>query len=216
MNALNRKRWSVWVRKIQRFFITTVIGGLVVVLPITIFFTLINLGFRLIGRLVAPIGELFSFSDSINSWIVDLVALAVVIVLFFLIGLIVRTNLGNQLFSILERDYLSRLPFYNTLRETVRQFIGNKKMPFSKVVLVEVFGTSTKMTGFVTDELGNDMYTVFVPTAPNPTNGFVFHVHASQIEFLDVKAEEAMRSIIAVGAGSDILFRERTQADQEA
>jgi uncharacterized membrane protein len=58
------------------------------------------------------------------------------------------------------------------------------------------------MTGFITDEIQDNYYTVFVPTGPNPTNGFIFHVPPERIEFLDVKTEEAMRSIIAVGSGS--------------
>jgi uncharacterized membrane protein len=58
------------------------------------------------------------------------------------------------------------------------------------------------MTGFITDEHANDFYTVFVPTGPNPTNGFIFHVKAHQITEIDVSVEEAMKAIISVGAGS--------------
>ncbi len=210
MKDLTGKRKRVLVRKLQRFFVTTVIGGLVVVLPITIFIFLVRLVFQIIFGFVAPIGSLFPFPESVKDWIVNLVALAVVILIFFLIGLVVRTSFGSQLFGMIERDLLSRLPFYNTLRETVRQLIGSNRTPFGRVVLVNVFGTQTRMTGFITDELGNEMYTVFVPTAPNPTNGFVFHCHTSQIEFLDhIKSEDALRSIIAVGAGSNILFKEK-------
>jgi len=64
----------------------------------------------------------------------------------------------------------------------------------------------TKMTGFVTNELPNGLYTVFVPTAPNPTNGYIFHLRKDQLEFLDIKAEDAMRTVIGVGTGSEILF----------
>ena len=212
MKDLKGKRGKVLARKLQRFFITTVIGGLVVVLPLTIFVFLVRLVFQLIFNVVAPIGSLFSFPESVKEWIVNLVALAVVILIFFLIGLFVRTNFGNQLFAMIERDLFSRLPFYNTLRETVRQLIGTNRTPFGRVVLVDVFGTKTKMTGFITDELGNDMYTVFVPTTPNPTNGFLFHCHISQIEFLEnIKSEDALRTIIAIGSGSNLLFKQQAE-----
>lgn len=58
------------------------------------------------------------------------------------------------------------------------------------------------MTGFVTDELPNGKLTIFVPTGPNPTNGFIFHVDEDQVEYLDTNTEDAMRSIIGVGVGS--------------
>jgi uncharacterized membrane protein len=62
------------------------------------------------------------------------------------------------------------------------------------------------MTGFVTEEVGNDLYTVFVPTAPNPTNGFVFHIPASRLQFVEVKTESAMRTVVGMGTGSSCLF----------
>jgi uncharacterized membrane protein len=58
------------------------------------------------------------------------------------------------------------------------------------------------MTGFITDEYNGDSLTVFVPTGPNPTNGFIFHVKEHQIQRVDVSVEDAMKSILGVGTGS--------------
>ena len=64
----------------------------------------------------------------------------------------------------------------------------------------------SKMYGFVADEHQNGMYTIFVPTAPNPTNGFVFYMEAKDVELVDVKPEEAIRMIIGIGTGASKLF----------
>lgn len=70
------------------------------------------------------------------------------------------------------------------------------------------------MTGFITDET-DGIYTVFVPTAPNPTNGFVFHMPANQVELLNVETDKALRSIIAIGVGSqDVLNAPRKSNTQ--
>ena len=199
-------RTRVFFRKLRNFFFTTVIGGIVVVLPISLFIVLIRFIIRFTTRLLAPIKELLKFSTDVNEWIIYLIAFGIVIFAFFLIGLFVRTRFGKRLFTNLEKKWLSPLPLYDTLRETVQQFAGQKKMPFSRVVLVDVFGTPTRMTGFVTEELDEDLFTVFVPTGPNPTNGFIFHVKKAQLEFLDIRPEDAMRTIIGVGTGSGILF----------
>ena len=79
-------------------------------------------------------------------------------------------------------------------------------MPFSQVVLVKVFNSETLMTGFITEEMDDELFTVFVPTGPNPTNGFIFHVKRNQLVFVDTKPEDAMRTVIGVGTGSHILF----------
>jgi len=204
IKQIKRKR-SFWQR-VRRFFVTTFIGGLVVVLPITLFVAVLRLIINVLTNIVEPIGDLFNFSDDFAAWLVQLISLAIVIFGFFLMGLLVQTEFGNKFFVTLEERWLMPLPLYGTIRETVRQFIGRDKMPFSQVVLADVFGGGTLVTGFVTDELGNDYYTIFIPTGPNPTNGFVFHVHRSKLKFIDVRSEDALRTVIGLGTGSNVLF----------
>jgi len=193
--------------RLRRFFTTTFIGGLVVILPLTIFFFLVRTLINFMTNMVSPVRALIPFSEEIPGWFLDFMALAIVLTMFFMLGLVVRTSTGSKMFTQFEQRWLTSLPFYNLLRATVQQFLGRKKVPFSQVVLVDPFGSGTLMTGFVTDdELGNGYVTVFVPTGPNPTNGFVFHMKNEDVKFVDTRPEDAMRSIISVGAGSSSLF----------
>ncbi len=202
-------------RRLRKFFITTVIGGLAVVLPISLLVVIARFIFAFTTNLLNPVKQLFDYPDHIKQWLVDLTALTAIVLLFFIIGLTVRTELGNKLFRRIDEQWLAQIPFYSILRDTVQQFFGNKKMPFSQVVLIDVFSNDTRMTGFVTGEYEHDLYTVFVPTGPNPTNGFIFHVKKHQIEFLKVRPEDAMRTIIGVGTGSDILFQDNMKGLRE-
>ena len=199
-------RGKLFIRRLQRFVNTTIIGGLLVMLPLSIFILVMRFIYRTITNLVAPISQVFNFSEDINQWVVDLTSVGIVIGLFFFIGLFVRTTVGRQIITFVEENWLKKLPFYDTLRKTVQAFGNTEKTPFSQVVLINVFNSPTKMTGFITAELPNDMVTVFVPTGPNPTNGFIFHMQKDQVELVDVKVEDAMRTIVGVGVGSEILF----------
>lgn len=197
------------MRRIKRFFLTTLIGGVAVALPFTIFVLLMRLIVGFFSSILAPMRPLFSFTSDA---FIDLLSFSIVITFFFLIGLLVRTSYGGGLIRRLEDRWLMHLPFYSVLREAVRQFFGSKKMPFSQVVLVDIFGNGMLMTGFVTDdEIGNGYITVFVPTGPNPTNGFVFHVREEHIQYVDTRPEDAMRTIIGVGTGSRILFQKEPE-----
>jgi len=101
--------------------------------------------------------------------------------------------------------------------ETVYQFAGVKDLPFSEVVLIDPFNTGTLMTGFVTDktEMSEDgIYTVFVPTAPNPTNGNIYHVKYDAIRFLDIGPQDAMRTIVGMGTGSKALINAKSKESQ--
>jgi len=195
------------IQRLKKFFITTLLGGLVVMLPLAIFIALFSIVWGFLQKLLTPLTDYIAQITEWSNFIVNTISIAGLILIFFGVGIIVRTNFGQSIINYIEREWLEKLPFYGTIKETVQQFSGAKEMPFSKVVLVDVFNTGTRMTGFVTDRLDNGDVTVFVPTGPNPTNGFIFHLHPEQIEEINATTEEAMRSIIGIGVGSNKVIK---------
>lgn len=197
----------------KRFLTTTLLGGLLVVLPIGLFFGLLRFLWIQVSKLIMPIANLLRFDNINNEFVIRLIAFAIVIAACFFIGLFVRTRIGKGIWHYFESNILEKLPFYKTIKDTVGTLFSSRGKSFKKVVLVEVM--NTQMTGFVTNEHENGTITVFVPTAPNPTNGFIFHLPASKLTFLDINPEDAMRTVIGVGTGSDILFGEPMNKDEE-
>ena len=102
---------------------------------------------------------------------------------------------------------MAKAPGYSLVKETVFQFLGNKKSPFSSVALAQIFGNETMVSCFVTDTHEDGSRTVFVPTGPNPTSGNIYHLEAKYVHPVDVSVEDAMRSIISCGAGSSTLLK---------
>jgi len=131
------------LKRLREFFTNTFIGGLVVILPVLIFVFLINWLVGFFGSLVEPLVQLFPIT--INENIAKFLAFLFIIAICFFIGLFIRTRFGNSIFSWFENSFFKRLPFYSTIRETVIQFIGNDKTPFSKVVLVKPYGGNAKI-----------------------------------------------------------------------
>ena len=185
--------------RIKNFLINTFIGGLVVMLPIFIFIFLIQWIVIFIGDIVEPIISIFPFE--INIVLAKILAFAIFILFSFSVGLFIRTNFGTQIIDWFEENTLKKLPLYTTIKETVKHFVGNDVSPFSKVVMVKPYGGETKMLGFVTSELKNDTLAIFIPTSPNPTSGFVVFLPKDKVEYVDIKIEEAMRTIIGLGKG---------------
>ncbi|WP_236979990.1 DUF502 domain-containing protein [Membranihabitans maritimus] len=187
----------------RNFIKTTIIGGLIVILPMAIFYIVTTFIFYTVTGVVKPLLGLSNAHEVFEyPLLVDFFALVFLILLCFLIGLFVSTPHGKKLVDRVERHILFKLPYYGTIKEAVQQLIGNSNMNLFKVVLIDLYNTDTLTTGFLTDETLGEYCTVFVPTGPNPTSGFIYHVKRSQIIVIDVKPEEAMRSIIAVGSGS--------------
>ena len=198
------------MQAIRRFLKTTLIGGLIVVLPIAIFAALVHWLVMLVIGLLEPLASQLTAIPPVLAY---LIVAAAILALCFSIGVAVRTSFGRWIHETLEGKLLSRIPGYKLVRETIMQFIGNKKSPFSSVALVRINSADVYMTAFVTDE-HDDRYTVFVPTGPNPTSGNIYHLAKDLVCPIEVPVEEAMRSIISCGAGSQPLVDQLTMPDE--
>jgi uncharacterized membrane protein len=198
------------MQAIRQFFKTTLIGGLIVVLPIAIFAAMVHWLVGLVIGLLQPLAKQLTQVPPVLSY---LIVAAAVLGLCFAIGVAVRTSFGRWLHETVEGRILSRIPGYKLIRETVLQFVGNKKSPFSSVALVRINQADVYMTAFITDEHA-DRYTVFVPTGPNPTSGNIYHLAKNFVCPIDVPVEDAMRSIISCGAGSQPLVKHLKIADE--
>lgn len=192
--------------RIKLFFRTTFIGGFLVVLPIVILLFVLNWLFETITNNVRPLTNLIVQTVKLNEFVSISISIAILVTIFFIVGLFVRTEMGKVSFQSFEQKFLRRIFGYKIIKETVSQIFSEDKSIFKAVALVKLFGNETKMTAFVTDEYADGSYTVFIPSGPAPTAGFVYHVKREQIEIVDVSVEQAFRTILSLGAGSKKLF----------
>jgi uncharacterized membrane protein len=143
-------------------------------------------------------------------WYWSLAALALAIALITLVGRFARHYLGKKLIETGE-NLLLRLPLLNKIYSTVKQvkeaFAGNKSS-FKEAVLVEFPSPGIYSLGFVTSQQRNELqvktpeevWSVFVPTTPNPTTGFLIFIPESKIVRLDMSVADAIKTIISLGA----------------
>ncbi|GAB3336923.1 hypothetical protein GCM10027429_20800 [Marivirga atlantica] len=206
----DNEKESFWSKQ---FFIKTLLNGLLLILPIIIVLFLLSLIFKLLFNVIAPLSALLDQNAESHTWFINILALLILVLFIFIFGLVLRNRRGQLYFNKFERRYLVQIPLYTSIKETVTQFSGVKKMPFSQVVLVDAYGTEVFLTGFVTEEITDDLYTIFVPTAPNPMNGNIYHVPKKQLKFLDIESEKAMKSIVGMGTGSSLLFKAQEKMD---
>lgn len=195
-----------FLNRVRSFFRTTFIGGLVALLPISLIILLFRWIINIIEKYLGPLVNLVTDTDSRLYTIgLYIIALAAIFLIFFLIGLIIKTRWGKFLNKQLEQKYLMKIPGYKIARETVTQFFGKNKSFFKEVVIVDLFNSGTLMTGFITDDQG-EIITVFVPTGPNPTSGNIYHVPRANVMKTNSTVDAGMKSIISCGAGSSEVF----------
>lgn len=203
------------MEKLKEFTKTTLLGGLVVILPIALLLFIFKWIFGIVTNIIQPMTNLVMITSPLHEMVADIIVIVVILLVCFLVGIFVRTRLGTLIYHSLEERVLKAAPGYSLIKETVIQFLGKKKTPFSSVALARIFANETLVSAFITDHHADGSYTVFVPTGPNPTSGNIFHLKPEYVYPVDVPVEEAMRSIISCGAGSTKLIAAKLKKEKE-
>ena len=193
--------------KFKSFLMTSILGGLAVILPVAVLVGAFSWIFKFITGMIQPLTHILVVKSDIKEILGHIVVLTIIVVVCFILGIVVKTGIGKFIHGFLEKSFLQRIPGYSLVKETVLQFIGDKKSPFSSVALVNIYCNETMVTAFITDEHEDGSYTVFVPTGPNPTSGNIYHVSSKWVHKIDASVEDTMRSIISCGAGSNKLIK---------
>jgi uncharacterized membrane protein len=133
-------------------------------------------------------------------------------VLLLLLGWLTASILGRRAFSVWDR-LMHRVPLINKIYATLRQiaelFLGpGRAESFGRVAIVEFPSPGSWGLGFVTSgrsgEAGQHtaqkLCSVFIPSAVNPTTGFLLLMPEERIRYLEMTAEQAMKMIVSAGA----------------
>lgn len=141
----------------------------------------------------------------------DLLATLLVVLLVTCLGFLSNYVFGKYFLSVGERA-IRRIPgvgaVYNSVKQIVATFGAQNRNLFNKVVLVEFPRRGVWTLGFLTNKqqaepqslVGAESWTVFVPTAPNPTSGFLIMLPRHEIIELEMSVGDGMKMIISGGA----------------
>ena len=193
------------------FLKKTLIGGLVVLLPIGIVLFIARWLFAVITDLIQPLTDIITAHAMVPEVVGDGVVMLLLLTTSFLVGWLVTTGFGHWFHARFDHLLTKLTPGYRLIREIVLQFLGDDdSSPFSngEVALVKIFGSDNevRITALVTSK-SEEYYTIMLPTCPNPTSGLSYHVPRELVELRpDIPVDAAMRTIIACGAGSAKLF----------
>jgi uncharacterized membrane protein len=195
--------------KLKHFLKTSLLGGVVVILPVAILVSVSVWIFELVASWIQPLTKIVIKDTQTNEFIAETFVIILIIAACFFVGVLVRTRLGGFFYNQVESRILRLAPGYSMIKETVLQLFGSHRdSPFSSVALAQIFCNSTMATCFITDTHEDGSYTVFVPTGPNPTSGLIYHLEARYVHPVSIPIQDAMRSIISCGAGSRKLMEQ--------
>jgi len=195
-----------------------IVAGLLASLPLLltawivriVFDFLVAAGRPVVLGLAAGLTNAPEIADLLRQeWFQSLVAAIVTLVALYLLGALTTAVVGRRLWHLFDR-LMARIPFVEAVYGAVRKLITSlQQAPAGqqRVVLIEFPSPDMKTIGFVTkifttSDTGQEIAAVYVPTAPNPTSGYMELVPVEKLVWLDWSANEAMQFILSGGTAA--------------
>ena len=183
-------------KKLKRQFL----AGILIVVPIGASVLILFWMFNSIDNILQPV------INAVLGQNIPGVGFAVTVLLIYLIGLMASNIVGKKLIHWGE-SLLARLPVFRHLytgsKQILESFSAPRQTGFMQVVLVEYPRKGLRTLGFITNELpvpsGEKLFNVFIPTAPNPTSGFLEIVREEDMVRTRIPVDEALKMIVSAG-----------------
>jgi uncharacterized membrane protein len=205
---LNQSRKSKFTSNLRNNFLT----GLAVIIPVFITTYLIWSTIGIVDGWVLPlIPEKYTIDKFIG---IDVKGIGVIIFLLFtvFIGSLTKGYFGRTILKSAE-SLVDRMPvvrsIYNGIKQIAETVFSQSNNSFERACLVEyprkgiwaVAFVSTKTKGEVSEKIGKnkELFSIFLPTTPNPTSGFLLFLPEKDIIFLDMSVEDAAKLVISAG-----------------
>ncbi|WP_181707261.1 DUF502 domain-containing protein [Chthonobacter rhizosphaerae] len=173
--------------------------------------TLIAFGRPLVFALAISVGRYSpGLADFLRtSAFQSVVALLLVLVGLYVLGAMTKAVVGRKLIGVFDST-VARVPFVRSLYGAVRRMLDAFQAPtegVQKVALIRFPTPEMRTLGFVTrvfqDSVsGAQLAAVYVPTAPNPTSGYVEIVPVDDLIMLDWSTDEALQFVVSAGASA--------------
>jgi uncharacterized membrane protein len=185
------------------FLKTTVLGGILFLLPLAIVLMILGYALRLASVVAEPLSDrlqLKDWGDLAGVGIVTLLSALLLVALAFGAGIAARTYAGERLTRWFESSLLGRLPHYQMIKSMTEGLAQLESASGIKPALISIEGGW--QMGYLLEPLENGWLSVFLPQAPTPMSGNVMYFPADRVRPLDITMVDAMAIIRRIGVGS--------------
>lgn len=205
-------------RRIMLHLRGRLMAGVLVFLPILVTYFIFRFVFEIIGSLLDPVVEALDLPHGPGLDLVDVAEIGVIIGIIYIAGLLIRRRFTKLIIDAVH-DAIARIPVIGTVYNTTRigiDFLSDaQRHTYRGVVLIEFPRPGVLSIGLITSNLGlldevDEYLSIYVPTTPVPSSGYLVVVPASQVIPTDISVDEAMRTIISGGILAGDVFANRT------
>jgi uncharacterized membrane protein len=186
------------------FFKTTVIGGLVFLVPLVVLIVILAKAAGLMMMVAEPMAEWFPVDSIGGVALANVLVVVVLVLLCFIAGLIARAAFLRATVEGLETKVLSKVPGYVIIKGMLSGLQEDSTHQLNPVLAT--FYNAARM-GLEIERLDDGRVVVMVPSSPNPWSGKVHIMAPEHVQRLNLPMTAYMENIERFGQGTNELLR---------
>jgi uncharacterized membrane protein len=202
------------MKNITEFLTTSLRGGLLVLLPLVLFYLLMDEIIELLVAMATPIADLFPRGLFDNLKLPGLIALILLVGASFVFGLALRSANLRRFGSWLEETLLGKLPIYKAVKRLSQGLLGAKEDGVFKPAVLHSENGQREIV-YMIEEDGKGQVTVLVPWAPASFAGSLKIISRDRIELLDSNLGDTSRVLSHWGVGTFELLEKKLAGDSD-
>jgi len=188
------------VNSIKSFLKATLVGGLMFLVPVVLVALVLRHALQFAGKIAQPIAAVLPISHLGGVAIATIIAIAILLLIALLAGLLSRTGPGRRVTHWFEESILGGMPQYRMVKSLAEGLTQLETSTGMRPVLMR--GDEGWMLGYQMEEMPDGWRVVFLPASPTPMSGNVMYVEASRVQPLDLSMRDAMQLVKRLGIGS--------------
>lgn len=192
----------------KEFLKTTIIGGVLFLLPVAFILFILSYALRLVKRFAVPISNglhLDQLGGAASIGAATVLSVLVLVLISFAAGVVARTAVGRRITQWSENSLLGRVPQYQLMKSMAEGLAHIESAGGFKPALASI--EDGWQIGYLLEQLENDWVAVFLPQAPAPMSGNVMYLPAKRVRPLGITMVQAMSIVKAIGVGSGAALR---------
>jgi uncharacterized membrane protein len=183
------------------FIKTTVVGGFVFLIPAAIVVVVLGKVIGALKTLAKALAPVFGIESFVGGLVLNLLALAVIVLLCFVAGLLARRASAKHMRAKLDSTLLNSFPGYAFVKGFADNLRHTEELAGSFVPVAVQFDDYVQLA-FETHRADDGKVSVYLPGAPNPWSGTVVYVSSERVRPLAITLTDAIRNIRTLGKGS--------------
>ncbi len=191
-----------------KFVKTTVIGGLLFLVPVILLVIVLTKVFSLLLLIAKPLDDMIPLDSIGGIAIANILVILMIILICFLAGILATGKYMKKFQVAIENNILIKLPGYAIIKGFIDGINTTEKASENFVPVLVTFDDH-QMLCFEIERTSDEKIVVYLPRAPNPWSGTVLYVDKDRVKPINASVTEAVKNIQSLGLGTEDLINSK-------